>query len=156
MRKQSAKGQPRKGRIPTERGARLKKIAQTYLDGLAKRDLSAIPYDEKVVLHAPLGPGGAANPIKGKAAMLDYFNGILHLLGEVKVLEGYINEQMTKICTEAEIEIIGSKAMLRLVDRLTVNKAGKITAQESYYDPRPALPPSWRAEPPPTTAESRP
>ncbi len=87
--------------------------------------------------------------------MLDYFNGILHLLGEVKVLERYINEQMTKFCTEAEIEVIGSKAMLRVVDCLTVNKAGKITAQESYYDPRSALPPSWRAEPPPTAAKGR-
>ncbi len=46
MRRQSAKGQANKTGIAAERGARLKKIAETYLDGLAKRDLSAIPYDE--------------------------------------------------------------------------------------------------------------
>ncbi len=51
-------------------------------------------------------------------------------------------KQMTKICTEPEIEVISPKATLRVADCLTVNKAGNITAPENHYEPRPTLPPS--------------
>jgi hypothetical protein len=142
MKKHSPKKLIKRTRIIDKRAARLRKIAQAYFNGLSKRNLSSIPYDGNVILRAPLAPGGAVIPIEGKAAVLDYLNGILHILGEVKVLEHYFNEQRTKICTEAEIEVISPKSTLHMADCFTVSKAGKIIAHTNYYDPRPALPPS--------------
>lgn len=124
-----------------KRRAKLRAAANAYFQGLAKKDLSAIPYDDNVILHAPLAPGGLANPLKGKAAVLEFFNGVLPIVGEVKVLDHYINDARTRICTEAEVGITSPKATLRVADCFTVNAARKITAQENHYDPRPALPP---------------
>ncbi len=51
-------------------------------------------------------------------------------------------KQMTKICTQPEIEVISPKATLRVAHCLTVKKAGKITTPKNHYEPRPTLPPS--------------
>ncbi len=139
--KRGSKNSIKRSDAAAKRRAQLRAVTTAYFKGLAKKDLSAIPYDENVILHAPLAPGGAANPLKGKAAVLGYLNGVLPVLGKVKVLDNYFNEQMTKICTEAEIEVTSPKATLRVADCFTVNGAGKITAQENHFDPRPALPP---------------
>lgn len=135
---------PRAGKTDraAARRARLRAAANAYFKGLATKTLSFIPYDANVILHAPLAPGGAANPLKGKAAVLTFFEGVLPAVGLVKVLDHYINAKMTRICTEAEVEVGNPPATLRVADCFTVNAAGKITAQENHFDPRPALGPN--------------
>lgn len=124
------------------RRAQLRAAASAYFEALAKKDMSSVPYDDDVILHAPLAPGGAANPIRGKEAVLSFFNAVLPALGEVKVLDHYTNTTMTRICTEAEVGVVNPQATLRVADCFTVNAKGRITVQENHYDPRPALPPS--------------
>jgi hypothetical protein len=65
-------------------------------------------------------------------------------LGEVRIIEHYINEQMTAIITEAEIHTVKPKATLRVADRFTVNAEGKIIEQENHFDPRDVTNPGWQ------------
>jgi hypothetical protein len=41
-----------------QRRAQLRAVADTYFNALAQKDFAAIPYDDNVVLRAPLAPGG--------------------------------------------------------------------------------------------------
>jgi hypothetical protein len=61
------------------------------------------------------------------------------VLGEERVLDHYINDDLTAIATRADITIKEPRCTLRVVDRFTVNLEGQITEQENHYDPRPAL-----------------
>ncbi len=64
------------------------------------------------------------------------------VLGDMHILEHYFNEDLTVIASRSDVGITNPPCTLRVVDRFTVNAEGKITQQENYYDPRPALPPS--------------
>jgi len=117
----------------------MKAIAEAYFKGLAQRDLSAVPWAEDVVLHAPLGPGGLETPLVGQQVVRDWFAQLYPLLGQTKVLEHYYNEDLTEIASRADVGIIDPPVTLRVVDRFTINAEGEITAQENHFDPRPAL-----------------
>jgi hypothetical protein len=43
----------------TKRRAQLRAVAEAYFGALAGKDFTAIPYDDNVVLRAPLVPGGS-------------------------------------------------------------------------------------------------
>ena len=124
------------------RRAQLVSIAEGYFAGMAKKDMSAVPWDENVVLRSPLAPGGLDTPLVGRAAVLDWFASLYPVLGEIKVIEHYFNEDLTVIASRSDVGITNPPCALRVVDRFTVNADGKITQQENHYDPRPALPPS--------------
>ncbi len=130
-----------------DRRARLRAVADAYFDSLAKKNFQAIPYHENVILRSPLAPPDLAipyesYPIKGRAAVVEWFQGLASALGETKVIDYYYNEDLTAICVEAEVGIIDPPGTLRVADRFTVDAEGKITDQENHYDPRPAFPPS--------------
>ena len=127
-----------------KRRAQLRAVAAAYFAALAKKDFSAVPYDDNVTLRAPLAPGGSSTPLKGKSAVLAYFVGLYAALGETKVIEHYINEDMTAICTEALVGIVSPPATLRVADTFKVNATGKIFEQESHFDPRDVTNPGWR------------
>jgi len=56
---------------PTTPTSQYKAIAQMYFDGLAEKDLSAVPWAEDAAFRAPLNPkGGAEVPILGKTISL--------------------------------------------------------------------------------------
>lgn len=45
----------------------LHEIARNYvMKGLGEKNFDAIPYDEHVVLRAPLRPGASENPLTGR------------------------------------------------------------------------------------------
>jgi len=125
--------------VPESRRAQLRAIAMAYFDGLAKKDVSAVPWHENVTLRTPLAPEGIETPLRGRAAVITWFAGLYPVLGEIKVLDHYINEEMTGICTEALVGITDPAVTLRVADRFTVTADGKIIDQENHYDPRPAV-----------------
>src|SRR5215212_4811348 len=59
--------------VTAGRQAELRQIAERYFDALAKHDVAEVPWDDSVILHAPLAPGGYDAPIVGKAAVQAYF-----------------------------------------------------------------------------------
>jgi len=122
------------------RRAQLVKVATTYfLEGLAKKDFSAIPYDDDVTLHAPVAPGGIRVPREGKEILRNtWWPLLLRALEDmqgVRVIEHYINEDLTSISTEAEISMVNPPSTLLVTTRLTVNARGKIIEQKDHFDP---------------------
>jgi hypothetical protein len=122
-----------------QRRSQLRAIAEAYFDGLSRRDISAVPWDDQVVLYAPLGPGGLAEPLRGRDTVVEWFSGLYPVLGAARVIDHYYNEELTTVATRADVEITDPPCTLRVVDRFTVNSEGRITEQENHYDPRPAL-----------------
>jgi hypothetical protein len=119
--------------------AQLQSIADGYFAGMAKKDMSAVPWAEDVVLRSPLAPGGLETPLVGRQAVLDWFAQLYPVLGEMKVIEHYFNEELTVVASRSDVGITAPPSTLRVVDRFTVDAKGEITAQENHYDPRPAL-----------------
>jgi hypothetical protein len=132
-------------RPDAQRKAQLRAVAEAYFDALAQKDFAAIPYDNHVTLRAPLAPGGVHHPLVGKEALRTiWWPPLVPALGAVRVLEHYLNDQLTAIITEAEIDIVNPPATLRVADRFTVNAAGKIIEQENHFDPRDVTNPGWQ------------
>jgi hypothetical protein len=65
---------------------------------------------------------------------------------EITIMDHYMNESLTAICTEAEITInaVSPPVTLRVADRFTVNAEGKIIEQENHFDPRDVTNPGWQ------------
>ena len=128
-----------------QRRARLRAVAEAYFAALAKKDFEAIPYDDHVSLRAPLCPGGVHTPLVGKGALrTTWWPPVVSAVGEVEVLDHYINDDLTAICTAALIITVSPPATLRVADRFTVSAEGKIIEQENHFDPRDLTNPDWQ------------
>ncbi len=138
--KKRAKKSTKKDSATAKRRAQMQVVAQSYFDGLAKKDLSAVPWAENATLRAPLNPnGGAEVPIEGKADILAFLNPLLPNLSKVEVVRHFVEGGW--ICTQANVGLATDPPKaLRLVDCFRIEN-GKIVEQENHYDPRPALPP---------------
>ena len=124
---------------PDTRRALLRSISETYFAALAKRDVSAVPWHEEIVLHSPLAPQGLDVPVRGRAAVISWFEALYPVLGETRVIEHYLNDALTAIATHADVGITEPSCILRVVDRFIVDPDGRIIEQENHYDPRPAI-----------------
>jgi len=113
-------------------------IAKNYVTkGLGGKNFDAIPYDENVVLRAPLNPGGSLNPLSGKENLrLKWWSPLPSLIGKVKFIDSFVNEHSTAVTAEFHCEIINPACTLRVIDRFRINEEGKITEQENFFDPR--------------------
>ena len=118
------------------RRAQLKSVAEVYFEGMAKKDMSAVPWDDNVVLHSPLAPEGLGTPLEGASAVRAWFAELYPVLGEMKVIEHYFNEDLTVIASRSDVGLTNPSCTLRVVDRFTVNDEGRIVKQENHYDPR--------------------
>jgi ketosteroid isomerase-like protein len=132
------------------RRSSMKAIVRGYFDGLAKRDVSAIPYDATVELRTPLaGPcaadpeGGADCPLVGAADVRAFLGGIASQVGGVTVRDVFLNDDLTIAAVEATIKIVtpAFTVTVRANDTFTISDSGKITAQENHFDPRPVVEP---------------
>jgi len=117
----------------------LRGVVESYFNGLARKDLSAVPYHPDVVMRAPLAPGGSEAPLRGREAVLTYLNGVLPVLGKVRLIAFYVSEDLMGACGAAEIEVTSPPATLRVADRFRIDKQGRIVEQENHYDPRGAI-----------------
>ena len=119
-----------------KRTLQLQNIIEAYFSGLANKALSGIPYHDEVIMRAPLAPGGSEVPLRGKAAVLGYLGEVLPVLGRVRIIDWYVNSDLTGVCGAAEVEVVTPKTTLRVADRFKVDAEGKIIEQENHYDPR--------------------
>jgi len=121
-------------------------VAKDYvLKGLVGKNFDAIPYDENVVLRAPLCPGGSANPLSGKENLRNqWWAPLPSLIGEVKFIDSYVNKDSTAVTAEFQCEILNPACTLRVIDRFKINERGKIIEQENFFDPRDVTQPGWR------------
>jgi len=116
----------------------LHEVARHYVvNGLGGKDFSAIPYDKNAVLRAPLCPGGSNHPLYGKENIrLLWWAPLPSLIGEVKLIDSYVNDDDTAVTVEFHCEILNPSCTLRAIDRFKINQEGKIIEQENFFDPR--------------------
>ena len=118
------------------RRAQMKAVVEAYFKGIAKKDMSAVPYDDNVMLRSPLAPGGLSTPLVGRQAVFDWFASLWPALGGTEVFEHYFNDDLTVIATRADIEITHPPSRLRVTDRFMITPEGTIVQQENHYDPK--------------------
>ena len=121
-----------------QRQERLRSISEIYFSGMAKKDMSDVPWAEDVILHSPLAPGGLDTPLVGASAVREFFESLYPVLGDIKVIEHYFNEDLSAIATRSDVGLTDPPCVLRVVDRFRVDPEGRIIEQENHYDPRPA------------------
>lgn len=116
----------------------LYKIAKTYVvDGLGSKNFEAIPYHENVSLRAPLNPGGSETAITGRENLRDsWWAPLPQLVKGTTFIDAYVNDDGTAVAAEFYCDIINPACRLRIIDRFKVDKDGKITDQENFFDPR--------------------
>jgi hypothetical protein len=124
--------------VRTDRATELHAIARRYvIEGLGKKNFDAIPYAEHVSLRAPLCPGGSAVPVVGREELRStWWAPLPGLVGEVRVLDSYVNPDCTAVTVEFHCGILQPACTLRIIDRFTVDTDGRITEQENFFDPR--------------------
>ncbi len=130
----------------TKRRTQLHAIARNYVtEGLGKGNFDAIPYDDNVSIRAPLCPGGSAAPLIGVEKLREvWWAPLPQLVREVKVLDTFVNDDLTAVTVEFHCGIVEPQCTLRIVDRFKVNALGKITEQENFFDPRDVTNPGWQ------------
>ena len=109
------------------RRTELKPISETYFAALAKRDVSSVPWHEDIVLLSPLAPEDLNVPLRGKAAVIQWFRFLYPVLSETRVIEHYFSEDLTVIVTRTDVGITNPPWFLRVVDCYTVTADGRIT-----------------------------
>jgi hypothetical protein len=129
------------------RKAQLHTVAQRYVnEGLGQKNFDAIPYDEGVSLRAPLCPGGSNMPLVGREQLRTiWWPPLPQLVGQVQVIDIYVNQDLTAVTVEFHCEIVAPACMLRIIDRFAVDEEGRITEQENFFDPRDVTNPGWRS-----------
>lgn len=114
----------------------LQQAVKAYIDGLAAKDVSSVPWADNATLRTPLNPaGGESALICGRKAILDFFEGILPALRGVKVVRHYTGETRW-VAAQAEIALSNGKT-LYVLDAFHVQK-GEIVEQQNHYDSRSA------------------
>lgn len=114
-----------------------KQVARSYFDGLSGKDMSAVPYAEDAILWAPLGPDGLDKPIRGRPAILAFFEGVLPIIERVELknllAEGeWVSGRAVITLSQPPGAVLRVSDVFRVID-------GQISEQENHYDPRPAL-----------------
>ena len=114
-----------------------KQVAHSYFDGLSGKDMSAVPYAEDAILWAPLGPDGLEKPIRGRPAILAFFEGVFPILERVELknllAEGeWVSGQAVITLSQPPGAVLRVSDVFHVID-------GQISEQENHYDLRPAL-----------------
>jgi len=131
------------------RRAQLHAIGRAYVtEGLAKKNFDAIPYHDHVTLRAPLCPGGSLVPLVAKENLRRiWWAPLPRIVGDARVIDTYVDEELSTVTCEFLLDIVDPPTTLRILDRFTVDFAGRIVAQENYFDPRNVTNPGWQKGP---------
>lgn len=129
-----------------DRTTQLHAIGRNYvLRGLGEKNFDAIPYARDVQLRAPFCPGGVYQPLIGRENLRTaWWPPVPQILSGVDVLDTFVNADRTAVTVEFHFHVKQPPCTLRIIDRLTVNEAGEIVAQENFFDPREVTNPGWR------------
>ena len=132
-----------------DRKSTIRAAVDAYFEGLADKDFDRIPFAEDVELRAPLAPGGAGRPIRGRDRVRElWWQPMPSLLGRVTRAGVYFDDELSGAVAEALVEIrIDPPVVLRVADRFTIDDNGRIASQENHFDPRDVTNPGWAESP---------
>ena len=109
---------------------------KAYFDGIAAKDMSRVPWAKDATLRTPLNPaGGESALIRGRKAILEFFDGILPAVRSLKFLRYYTGDGAW-VAGQAEISLANGKT-LYVLDAFRIEN-GDITEQQNHYDSRAA------------------
>ena len=109
---------------------------KAYFDGIAAKDMSRVPWTKDATLRTPLNPaGGEAALIRGREAILEFFNSILPAIRSLRFLRFYTGDGGW-VAGQAEFSLANGKTLYAL-DAFHVEN-GEIIEQQNHYDSRPA------------------
>ena len=70
-----------------------KQSVKAYFDGIAAKDMSRVPWAKDATLRTPLNPaGGESALIRGRKAILEFFNDILPAVRSLEFLRYYTGD----------------------------------------------------------------
>lgn len=109
---------------------------KAYFDGIAANDMSRVPWATDVTLRTPLNPaGGEGALIRGRKAILEFFDGILPAVHSIRFIRYYVGDSGWS-AGQAEISLANGKTLYVLDAFLIEN--GEIIEQQNHYDSRAA------------------
>ena len=123
-----------------KRKEQLKKVTENYFKAFKTKSFETIPYDENVVLRAPIVPGGVHSPLQGKKELFTKWWQPLEpaLDGvNINIVDYFYNDSLTGVIAKADFTLAGPGITLRVADMFLVNDEGKITEQENHFDASP-------------------
>ncbi|MFH6605060.1 nuclear transport factor 2 family protein [Maribacter algicola] len=131
----------------SERKQQLHELAKNYvINGLGAGNFDTIPYHDDIILRAPIHPMGSQQPMNGRDFIKEnWWAPLPDLVAGTDLLETYTNENLSKVTAEFLCHIKDPACTLRIVDRFSVDKDGKITDQKNFFDPRDITSPGWRS-----------
>jgi|SRR5690242_20583183 len=113
-----------------------RQCVKAYFDGIAAKNMARVPWAKDATLRTPLNPaGGESVLIRGRAAILEFFTGILPAVRGLRFLH-YYTEDGGWVAGQAEISLANGKTLYAF-DAFRVEN-GEIIEQQNHYDPRPA------------------
>jgi SnoaL-like domain len=113
-----------------------KQTVEAYFDALAAKDMARVPWAKEATLRTPLNPaGGESVLIRGRKAILDFFDSILPAIRSAKLLRHYTGDGGW-VAAQAEVSLSNGKT-LYVLDAFRLEN-GEIIEQQNHYDPRPA------------------
>ena len=125
----------------------MKAAAEGFLNAVRTRDFDAIPYADQVVLRAPLVRGGSHAPLSEKRSIRErWWPRFSNAITSVEILDYFVNDTFTEMCTRAILHVHGSPRPLRVAFVFAIDNNGRITAQENHYDPRELTHPGWHEQ----------
>jgi hypothetical protein len=113
-----------------------KQSVKAYFDGIAAKDMSRVPWAKDATLRTRLNLAGSESAlIRGRKAILDFFNSILPAVRSLKLLHSYTGDGGW-VAGQAEIGLSNGET-LYVLDAFRAEN-GEIIEQQNHYDPRPA------------------
>ena len=111
-----------------------KQVVKAYFDGIAAKDMSRVPWAKDATLRTPLNPaGGESVLVRGRQAILEFFNSILPAVSGLQLLRYYIGDGGW-VAGQAEFSLANGNTLYALDAFLVEN--GEIIEQQNHYDPR--------------------
>jgi catechol 2,3-dioxygenase-like lactoylglutathione lyase family enzyme len=131
--------------VKSDRASLLHAIGRNYvLRGIGGKNFDAIPYSDDVELRAPFAPGGVNQPLVGREKLRTvWWPPLPQLVAGVELIGTFVDEELSAVTAEFHCRITQPACTLRIMDRFTVDDAGRITAQENFLDPRNVTTPGW-------------
>jgi hypothetical protein len=107
---------------------------KAYFDGIAAGDMSRVPWAKDATLRTPLNPAGGENAlIRSRKSILEFFNGILPAISNLKFIRYYGGDGGWS-AGQAEIGLANGKT-LYVLDAFLI-ESGEIIEQQNHYDSR--------------------
>jgi glyoxylase I family protein len=102
-------------------------VAESYLRGLNKGDLSEVPFSRDLVFESPLTPR-----LNGVEPVREFLEGVLPVIKGARILDSIANDDRVVI----RFELDTSHGVIPACDFIRI-KDGCISEIRPYYDPRP-------------------